>query len=565
MQRQGSASRKSSGPASLPPAPYPQASHDGEALPSNASFSWPNLSDFGVFLSKVANGEEPPSELLTQILNLVPSAEEGALLCVGQDEGHTIVATTEGFSADVTPPPIGLLINSLPRQSLLYRSRELLDLHGNLQSDSYDAMIQGLLGQGWTRGALLYIPFLRQGTLLGALLLRHGSEPEAFTVKEMQLLEFLAGQTGLALENMYLRKTMAQGRPKVKTLFDVVDVDGIEEQLYVHDLDYNLLIANTSKLRTHHLTPEQIAGQKCYRAFHQRQTPCTGCPARETFRTKKSAAVEASQAELDRIVKTYTYPLTGKAGHLLGVVHYMRDVTDEKLLEQEKERVGRLAALGELSAVIAHEIRNPLSGVGISAQALSRALHPGDFHASNLKNILKGIGKVDDVIKGLLDFANPKEPILTPSSVNAIIDEALFFSAPQAHESHMVIEKILAKNLPPVLLDPDQIKRVFINVILNAIQAMRPGGFLEIRTFRKTPRQVTVRISDTGSGIPQAIIKRVFDPFFTTKSQGAGLGLSISRTILEKHHATISCDSQEGRGTTFTIIFPSETRSKPFT
>jgi two-component system NtrC family sensor kinase len=113
-------------------------------------------------------------------------------------------------------------------------------------------------------------------------------------------------------------------------------------------------------------------------------------------------------------------------------------------------------------------------------------------------------------------------------------------------------------------LDPDQIKRVFINVILNAIQAMRPGGFLEIRTFRKTPRQVTVRISDTGSGIPQAIVKRVFDPFFTTKSQGAGLGLSISRTILEKHHATISCDSQEARGTTFTIIFPSETRSKPF-
>jgi signal transduction histidine kinase len=379
----------------------------------------------------------------------------------------------------------------------------------------------------------------------------------------MQLLEFLAGQTGLALENMYLRKTMSEGRPKLKTLFDVVDVDGIEEQLYVHDLDYNLLIANTSKLRTHHLTPEQIAGQKCYQAFHQRHIPCTGCPARETFRTKKSAAVEVSQADSERIFKTYTYPLTGKAGHLLGVVHYMRDVTEQKLLERENERVGRLAALGELSAVIAHEIRNPLSGVGISAQALSRALHPGDFHESNLKNILKGIRKVDDIIKGLLDFANPKEPILNPSSVNKIIEEALFFSAPQAQESHIIIEKTLAKNLPPVLLDSDQIKRVFINIILNAIQAMRPGGVLAIRTAKKTVRQVMVRISDTGSGIPMAMIKRVFDPFFTTKSQGAGLGLSISRTILEKHHATISCDSQEGKGTTFTIVFPCETQSRP--
>jgi signal transduction histidine kinase len=263
-----------------------------------------------------------------------------------------------------------------------------------------------------------------------------------------------------------------------------------------------------------------------------------------------------SPGESDRIFKTYAYPLTGKAGHLLGVVHYTRDVTEQKLLERENERVGRLAALGELSAVIAHEIRNPLSGVGISAQALSRAMHAGDFHESNLKNILKGIRKVDDVIKGLLDFANPKEPILNPCSVNNIIEEALFFSAPQAQEGRIIIEKILAKNLPAVLLDPDQIKRVFMNIILNAIQAMRPGGILEIRTARKTPRQVMVRISDTGSGIPIAFITRVFDPFFTTKSQGAGLGLSISRTILEKHHATIACDSQEGKGTTFTIIFP---------
>jgi signal transduction histidine kinase len=523
-------------------------------LPDVASH-WPNLADFGLFLAKVADTEEPPAELLTKILSLVPSAQEGALLCVGQDEGHTIVATTEGFLADVVLPPIGPLINSLPRRSLLYRSGELLDLQGNQQSDPYDAMIQGLLGEHWAQGALLYIPFLRQGTLLGALLLRHPHEPDAFTLGDMQLLEFLASQTGLALENMYLRKAVSEGRRKFKTLFDVVDVDGIEEQLYVHDLDYNLLIANTSKLRSHHLTPEQIAGQRCYQAFHHRDAPCPGCPARETFETKKSAAVELSFAESDKVFKTYTYPLTGKAGHLLGIVHYMRDVTEQKHLERENERMERLAALGELSAVIAHEIRNPLSGVGISAQALSRSMHPGDFHESNLKNILKGIRKVDDVIKGLLDFANPKEPILSPASVNKVIEEALFFSGPQAQESQIAVEKSLGKNLPLVLLDQEQIKRVFINIILNALQAMLPGGVLRIRTMKAASKRVMVRISDTGTGIPPVILKRIFDPFFTTKSQGAGLGLSISRTILEKHHATITCDSQEGEGTTFTIMF----------
>lgn len=517
---------------------------------------WPNLSAFGAFLSKVADTQEPPAELLTKILALVPSAQEGALLCVGQDEGHTIVATTEGFLADVVLPPIGPLIKSLPRQNLLYRSGKLLDLQGNQQNDPYDAMIQGLLGERWAHGALLYIPFLRQSTLLGALLLRHAHEPDAFTLRDMQLLEFLVGQTGLALENMYLRKAIADGRRKFKTLFDVVDVDGIEEQLYVHDLDYNLLIANTSKLRSHHLTPEQISGQRCYQAFHHRETPCPGCPARETFSTKKSAAMELSSSESEKIFKTYTYPLTGKAGDLLGVVHYVRDVTEQKQLERENERMERLAALGELSAVIAHEIRNPLSGVGISAQALSRSIHPGDFHESNLNNILKGIRKVDGVIKGLLDFANPKDPILAPCSVNKVIQEALFFSAPQAQENQIVIEKSLAKNLPLVLLDQEQIRRVFINIILNALQAMYPGGMLRIRTARATARRVMVRISDTGAGIPPAILKRIFDPFFTTKSQGAGLGLSISRTILEKHRATITCDSREGEGTTFTIHIP---------
>jgi nitrogen-specific signal transduction histidine kinase len=535
-----------------------QATHNGHSVWPNLTYHWPNLSDFGTFLSKVADTAEPPAELLTKILSLLPSAQEGALLCVGQDEGHTIVETTEGFLADVVLPPIGPLINSLPRQSLLYRSGELLDLHGNLQSDPYDAMIQGLLGERWAHGALLYIPFLRQGTLLGALLLRHPDAPDAFTLADMQLLEFLAGQTGLALENMYLRKAMSEGRRKFKTLFDVVDVDGIEEQLYVHDLDYNLIIANTSKLRSHDLSAEQITGQKCYQAFHHRNTPCPGCPARETFKTKKSAAVELSLSESEKIFKTYTYPLTGKAGHLLGVVHYMRDVTEQKSLDRDNERMSRLAALGELSAVIAHEIRNPLSGVGISAQALSRSLHPGDFHESNLKNILKGIRKVDDVIKGLLDFASPKEPVLNPVSVNKVLEEALFFSAPQAQESQITVDKSLGRALPPVLLDQEQIKRVFINIILNALQAMPSGGELRIRTTRGAGGRVMVLFTDTGAGIPPATLKRIFDPFFTTKSQGAGLGLSISRTILEKHHATITCDSQEGKGTTFTILFPSQ-------
>ena len=555
MQKRGNASQPGLDAASSQRISSIQVPPTGDVTRPPSNDHWPNLSAFGTFLAKVADTEEPPAELLTKILSLVPRAQEGALLCVGQDEGHTIVATTEGFLADVVLPPIGPLINSLPRQSLLYRSGELLDLQGNLQSEPYDSMIQGLLGEHWAQGALLYIPFLRQGTLLGALLLRHPHAPDALTLGDMQLLEFLTGQTGLALENMYLRKAVSDGRRKFKTLFDVVDVDGIEEQLYVHDLDYNLIIANTSKLRSHHLTAEQIAGQKCYQAFHRRDTPCIGCPARETFKTKKSAAVELSVAESEKIFKSYTYPLTGKEGNLLGVVHYMRDVTEQKHLEQENERMSRLAALGELSAVIAHEIRNPLSGVGISAQALSRALHPGDFHESNLMNILKGIRKVDDVIKGLLDFASPKEPVLTLVSVNAVLEEALFISAPQAQESQITIEKNLGKALPLVLLDQEQIKRVFINILLNAFQAMHPSGVLRIRTARSPGDRVMVRIKDSGAGIPPAVLKRIFDPFFTTKSQGAGLGLSISRTILEKHHATITCDSQEGKGTTFTILF----------
>lgn len=556
MRNRAGAPHNSRDPVSIHPKPPDRAIALRGTPHTKRPHQWPNLSDFGAFLMTVADSDELPTELLTNILTIVPSAHEGALLCVGQDEGRTIVATTEGFSADVTLPPLGPLINSLPRQSLLYRRGELLDLQGNIRRDPYSGMIQGMLGHGHIRGALLYIPFLRQGMLLGALLLRHPVESDAFSLWDMQLLEFLAGQTALALENIYLQKATPEGPRKLKTLFDIVDVDGIEEQLYVHDLDYNLLIANKSKLQNHDLASQEIAGQKCYHAFHQRQSPCPGCPAVETFRTKKSASVELTIPESDKIFKTYTYPLTGEAGNLLGVVHYMRDVTEQKQLERENERMARLAALGELSAVIAHEIRNPLSGVGISAQALFRELNPGDFYEANLKNILKGIKKVDDVIKGLLDFANPKDPSPIACSVNRVIEDALFFSRPQAQEGGIITEKSLGKNLPPVLLDREQIKRVFINIILNALQAMGHGGVLRIRTSKKAGGGVMVRISDTGTGIPPTALKRVFDPFFTTKSQGAGLGLSISRSILEKHHAAISCESQEGKGTTFTLSFP---------
>jgi signal transduction histidine kinase len=261
------------------------------------------------------------------------------------------------------------------------------------------------------------------------------------------------------------------------------------------------------------------------------------------------------------------------------------DLREQKALEEQWRRRDRLASLGALSAGVAHEIRNPLAGIGTSAQVLKRRLGADDARASFVDVILEEVSRLDRIVEGLLQFAKPAPPSLSRCSVLPALEKALTLVHELAVRQDVVIQVKRDDRVPDVYVDPDQILQVLLNVLMNALQAMDKGGELRVsvRAARKKlaprgvigrrsndpllPREeppvldvVEIRVSDNGPGIPAAVLARVFDPFYTTRSQGTGLGLSICQSIVREHGGTISIESTVGQGTSVIIDLPVEKR-----
>jgi len=234
-------------------------------------------------------------------------------------------------------------------------------------------------------------------------------------------------------------------------------------------------------------------------------------------------------------------------------------------LRRAEERVvasERLAAVGQVAAGIAHEVRNPLSGIKMEAQLLGKRLAElGAGDEEGLEIILAEIARLEVVIEDLLTFTRPGEPLPTPTSLNQAIESVLDFMGRQLEHSGITVEKQLAPDLPEADLDARRIRQVVLNLVLNASEAMPNGGTLTVRT-ETSGAQVVAHFEDTGCGIPPEAGERVFEPFFTTKRGGSGLGLAVSRTIVEAHGGRVTFQPLNP-GTRFTVELPLEFEGKP--
>ncbi len=279
---------------------------------------------------------------------------------------------------------------------------------------------------------------------------------------------------------------------------------------------------------------------------------------------------------------------TRRVGSPAWLLITLRDLSRVRRVQQELRRHERLATLGQLSAGIAHEIRNPLAGIGTSAQVLLRRFEPRDERARFVQVILEEVGRLDRIVTSLLQYARPRTPELRPLAIAPCIERVLELSSDAIAQAEVKVEVDVASRLGEVYIDGDLVTQVLLNVTLNAIQAMPSGGTLryEVRRVRRRapprgpgrragdqgategmPRArleyQQVRISDTGVGIPRGVLSKLFDPFFSTKPQGTGLGLSISQTIMQEHGGGIEVASHQGRGTTVLLNFPMEKRHGP--
>ena len=278
-------------------------------------------------------------------------------------------------------------------------------------------------------------------------------------------------------------------------------------------------------------------------------------------------------------------PLEGLDGALLGTLALFQDLREQKALEEQWRRRDRLASLGALAAGVAHEIRNPLAGIGTSAQVMKRRLEVGDPRAQFIDLILEEVSRLDRIVTGLLQFARPAAPQLSRQSILPALEKALTLVHEVAVRQNVLLQVQRADTVPDVYVDLDQILQVILNVLMNALQALDRGGEISIlvgpvrkrlaersRLGRRAGDRlgarpqappldlVEVRIQDNGPGIPAAVLARVFDPFYTTRTQGTGLGLSICQTIIREHGGSISIESVVGQGTSVLIDLPVEKR-----
>jgi two-component system NtrC family sensor kinase len=226
---------------------------------------------------------------------------------------------------------------------------------------------------------------------------------------------------------------------------------------------------------------------------------------------------------------------------------------------------GKMAAIGELAAGVAHEINNPLTGVLTFSSLLLKKLDDNHPWKKDLETIVQQTSRCRNIVKGLLDFARQRKPDKKLSDINALLEKTLTLLEKQAPFQNIRILKEYGKEIPPVFIDGDQIEQVFMNIMLNAADAMaEKGGTLRIETALRDGL-VEVSFSDTGQGISKENIRKLFDPFFTTKQtgKGTGLGLAISYGIIQSHNGDITVESEVGKGSIFRVKLP--VRSEPQT
>ena len=227
--------------------------------------------------------------------------------------------------------------------------------------------------------------------------------------------------------------------------------------------------------------------------------------------------------------------------------------THDMLVRHEK-----LAAIGEVSARIAHEIRNPLATIGGFAKSIQKKYDDRERTIRNANIIAEEVVRLEGILTNILDFSKPSTPKKVLLNVNTLVKESLVFIENQVITNNVVVSLDLADRELEAELDASQIRQVLINVLKNAINAMPEGGSLGITTG-SSGSEVLIEVIDTGKGIPEQYLDNIFEPFFTTHGNGTGLGLSISHRIVQNHQGRLEISSKEGEGTTVRIMLPVRT------
>jgi PAS domain S-box-containing protein len=298
--------------------------------------------------------------------------------------------------------------------------------------------------------------------------------------------------------------------------------------------------------------PEEIIGRKCFDIFHGMHEPWSACPHQKTVEQREAFVQEFEDRFLGGTFIMSCSPIFDGAGQFMGTVNILSDITELKNLRERVIKTERMAALGEVAARVAHEIRNPLVSLGGFARRLEKQLDGSLKEYADI--IAKEVGRLETILNEILSFVKETRVRKEIVAAQKLLEDVV--SVIRSEMDDRAISLVADFGDPiDLYVDPNRVKDALLNIVRNAIQSIERGGTISLR-IRSKNASCMMEISDTGPGIPKENLPFIFDPFFTTKKEGTGLGLTITHRIIEEHDGRIEVESREGKGSTFRVLIP---------
>jgi len=309
-------------------------------------------------------------------------------------------------------------------------------------------------------------------------------------------------------------------------------VDAIRDVVMIIGPDFTVLRGNRQLAERAGIPLKALRGKKCYRLLYSSKSPCRACPADVTRQTKEEATAEVPGTRNDTVFQVWSYPILGPSGTIDSMSVYEKDITEYKLMQQKLVHAEKMAVLGQLSAAVAHELNNPLSGVISFSKILLGEMDPTLPYIEDIKNIEHAALRCKQIIKDLLAFARKPEPMAyEPVSLCEVAQQVSELMQRQLEEKDIRLEINISSKLPEISLHPDPLHQILMNLITNARDAMAPGGRVKLsakQETRKGSAYLRLSVQDTGPGISSHDLEKIFEPFYTTKGPGEGTGLGLS-------------------------------------
>jgi nitrogen-specific signal transduction histidine kinase len=400
--------------------------------------------------------------------------------------------------------------------------------------------------------------------LAGVMLLGARLSGRIYAAVEQNALQVLCGQLAVAIDNAQLFTEVENARIYNETL-----LQNLTTGVIAAGADERVTVFNNEAGQITSLNPQDIIDHSLDRLPKGlREVLC------ETLRTgdpQENSELVLPLGEHNAVVRASSSIFHGQQGEMLGALVVLTDITALKRLELQIRRSDRLASLGTLSAGMAHEIKNPLVSIKTFAQLLPERYQDSDFRDTFSNLIGHEIDRIDSLVNQLLRFARPAKPVLKPMHVHDVLEKSLKLVGHRLYQKEIKLTRSWHADVDTIRADADQLEQVFLNFFLNAMEAMKHGGELNVRTEIHAATEwvaaisgtngdshevLRVTIRDDGEGIRKEDIPHVFDPFFTTKDYGTGLGLSVVHGIIQEHGGQIEVESELKRGTSFHILLP---------